>query len=124
MSDKQSVPEKIEIKDDIPAMSAKDMKKPKKTQAWKVLTKRYGENVPIEKLISVANVMRQMMEHNLKIKIPALSREEQRKKNILIKWFDTHIEFIQSFLAPGMMIGYDKGKYVPTPIKKDKEINK
>ena len=72
---KQSVPDTTEIKDDIPAMSEKDMKKPQKTQAWKVLKKRYDENVKIEKLLSVAHVMRQLMQHNLKIIIPALSRD-------------------------------------------------
>lgn len=124
MSDKPSVPEQNEIKDDIPAMSAKDMKNIKKTEAWKVLKKRYGENVSLQKLLSVAHVMRQLMQHNLKIIIPGFSREEQRKKDCLIKWFDTHIEFIQQFLSPGMMIGYDQGYYVPISKEKAKEIAK
>lgn len=120
MSDKQSSPEQNEIKDDVPAMSAKDMKNIKKSQAWKVLKKRYGDNVTIEKLLSVAHVMRQLMQHNLHIIIPGLSRDQQRKKDCLIKWFDTHIEFIQSFLAPGMIIGYDQGYYVPITEDKTK----
>lgn len=63
------------MKEEIPALSAKEMKNNKKTQAWKVLKSRYGETVQIEKLIAVDNVMWQLIEHNLKITIPALTRE-------------------------------------------------
>lgn len=62
------------IKDEIPALSVKEMKNNKKTQAWKVLKRRYGENVQIKKLIAVDNVLRQLIEHSLKITTPALTR--------------------------------------------------
>ena len=119
MSDKQSVPEQKEIKDDIPSMSAKDMRNPKRTQGWKMLKSRYGENVSLQKLSAVAKVMMQCIDHNIPSETPSLSREDIRSKEKLILWFDTHIEFIRPFLSPGMMIGYDKGKFVPIPIPKE-----
>ena len=100
-------------------MSAKDMRNPKRTQGWKMLKSRYGENVSHQKLAAVAKVMMHCIDHNIPSETPSLSREEIRSKDKLILWFDTHIEFIRPFLSPGMMIGYDSGKFVPIPIPKE-----
>ncbi len=115
MSDKPSAPEQ----NDIYALSAKDMRNPKRTQAWKLLKSRYGENVTLQKLTAVAKVMAQCIDHNIPSETSSLSRDETRTKDQIILWFDTNIEFIRPFLSPGMMIGYNSGKFVPIPIPKE-----
>lgn len=40
---------------------------------------------------------------------------------MLIICFDTYIEFIQPFISPRMMIGYDKEKVVLIPIPKEED---
>ena len=97
MSDKQSVPEQKEIKDDIPSMSAKDMRNPKRTQGWKMLKSRYGENVSLQKLSAVAKVMMQCIDHNIPSETPSLSREDIRSKEKLILWFDTCLLYTLKF---------------------------
>lgn len=63
----------------------------KESAAWRVITERYGDNLNQNELLSLAEVIAAQL--NLKV-----DREAKRRKEVLIKWYDEHLEKIKSLL--------------------------
>lgn len=70
---------------------------PTNCDAWIKLTGRFGPKISQEELLSLAEVV----SHQLGIE---LFREYKRRKNMLIKWFDEHVDEVWPYIEKHIII--------------------
>jgi len=65
---------------------------PKENRVWFEITKRYGEGIKQQELLSIAQVLSATT--NIK-----LDRDAKRRKSVLIKWFEENWYIIHPYLG-------------------------
>jgi hypothetical protein len=64
---------------------------PRENQAWKEITRRFGSSIKQPELVSMAKVLAT----HAKLKV---DRDAQRRKTVLLKWFEENWAAVQPFL--------------------------